>query len=52
MNNCGQACLSVTVIDRYKVSGGLDNLRFFFVFCLRIGVTQGHCLAVRFQTAC
>lgn len=33
---------SVTGIDPCEAGGGLDNLRSFFMFYLRIGVTQGH----------
>lgn len=40
MDNCGQACLSLSSTPTRRVED-LDNLRFFFVFCLRIGVTQG-----------
>lgn len=39
MDNCGQACLSLSSTPTRRVED-LDNLRFFFVFCLWIGVTQ------------
>lgn len=37
--------LSVTVIEPYEASEGLNNLRFFFMSCLKNGVAQGHRVA-------
>ena len=51
MNNCGQARLSLSSTPT-RAGAGFDNLGFFFVFCLRTGVTQGHRLAGRSRTVC